>query len=193
MNTASTQKSRPHPPILHWIARSISKEKIKPTTTKKPVPEKLSYPQCLGKWPSKDLPFFTCGCLILCLSTEVSDEVFRPLEQLVNSACTSGKWSHMANLFSSPAWKRQRVFVTTVLGPVLPAALKYTVLSVNWGDHKWKYCLEMLQPSFLACTLAMACTEWSLNVHVTESYKVIFQMKLQYIQVRHGLYMIYLD
>lgn len=139
-------------PTLHLV-RSISKEKIKPPPPKKPFLKTWAIPSVWGKWSSKDLPCFTCGCLILYLSTEVSDAVFRPLEQSVNSACTSGKWSHMANLFSSPVWKRQRVLVTSVLGPVLPAAFKYTVLCVTWGDHKWKYCLEMLQPSFWVCAM----------------------------------------
>lgn len=147
------------------------------------IPQTLGYPLCLGKWSSKHLPCFTCEYLILYLPTGVSDVFFRPLEQSVNSACNFGKWSHTANLFPSPLREKQRMLVTLVLGPVLLAAFKYTAFRVTWGNRKWKDCLETLQISFkyVPWILVTACTEWSLNIHVIKSYKVIFQMKLQYI------------
>jgi len=130
----------------------------------------------LSNWSSKDLPCFTCECLILYLPTGASDVFFRPLEQPAHSACTSGKWSHMANLFSSALWERQRMLVPPVLRPVLPAAFKYTALCATWGNCKWKYCLEMLQVSFryVPQVSVTAGTEWSLNIHVIKSYKSHF-------------------
>ena len=55
------------------------------------------------------------------------------------------------------------MLVTSVLGPVLPAAFKYTVLRVTGGDCKWKYCSEMLQPSFRVCAMDLGDGMYCVN------------------------------